>query len=477
MSLSSILRCLFIIAEVVLFYNLIICVHELGHFWAARWRGLVIEKFAIWMGPALWKRRINGVEYCLGSIPAGGYVALPQMAPMESIEGKAGEDGQLVKYPPIKPLDKIIVAFAGPLASFSFALVCACLIWWIGRPVTEMEATTVIGYVEKDSPAAQGGLLPGDRILEIDGYPITRFIGMGSDAVLWRIVSSEGETIDIKVDRQGQTVETRVKPRKEPRKFFQRPSLRSIQVMPSVIPLIDDTMPNSPAARAGLKSGDEVIAINGEKLYHAHRVIDYIGEHPGESLVLSIRRREQTFDVTVKPEVPVGGDKPYVGIYWNLEGRTFLAYPKPFEQVISSIDTMVNTLGALFSPKSDIGPQQLNGPVKIMHVYYNIFDGEQPWRRVLWFSVLININLAVLNLFPIPVLDGGHITMAILEKIRGRPHNEQVLEYIMTGCAAMVIGFIVYVTFFDVQDLPFWNKPAPPPKEIRFASPDTSAKP
>ena len=115
-----ILKPVFVILEVLLLFNLLIFVHELGHFLAARWRGLKIERFAVWFGKPIWKKKINGVEYALGSIPAGGYVSLPQMAPMDIIEGKTEKTSE--PLPPISALDKIIVAVAGPL--FSFMLAC-----------------------------------------------------------------------------------------------------------------------------------------------------------------------------------------------------------------------------------------------------------------------------------------------------------------------------------------------------------------
>src|SRR5256885_6064968 len=159
----SILKFIFIALEVLLLFNLWIFVHELGHFLAARWRGLQIDRFAIWFGKPIWKTKINGVEYALGTIPAGGYVSLPQMATMETIEGKGESAGQ--PLPPISALDKIIVAFAGPLFSFLLAIAFAFVVMVVGRPVSENETTTTIGYVEKDSPGEKAGLLPGDQIL------------------------------------------------------------------------------------------------------------------------------------------------------------------------------------------------------------------------------------------------------------------------------------------------------------------------
>src|SRR5213076_3455242 len=151
-------RVILVIIEVLVIFNLLIVVHELGHFLAARWRGLYIEKFGIWFGKPLWKKKINGVQYSLGSLPFGGFVALPQLAPMDIIEGKADVDRAAL--PKISALDKIIVAFAGPLFSFLLALLFAAIVWAVGHPVSESESTTVIGYVLPDSPAQKVGLQP-----------------------------------------------------------------------------------------------------------------------------------------------------------------------------------------------------------------------------------------------------------------------------------------------------------------------------
>src|SRR6202163_4304050 len=169
-------RVILVLFEVLIIFNLLIVVHEVGHFLAARWRGLVIEKFGIWFGKPLWKKTIKGVQYSLGSIPFGGFVALPQLAPMDMIEGKADVDR--ARLPKISALDKIIVAVAGPLFSLLLALFFACVVWAVGHPVSESDLTTVIRYVEPDSPAAKADLRPGDKILEVDGHLVTRFFGM-----------------------------------------------------------------------------------------------------------------------------------------------------------------------------------------------------------------------------------------------------------------------------------------------------------
>src|ERR1700691_2539648 len=196
------LHYIFIALEVLLIFNLIIGVHELGHFLAAKWRGLKIDRFAIWFGKPVWKKKINGVEYALGWLPAGRYVALPQMATMEAIEGKG--ETPVEQLPNVSALDKIIVAFAGPLFSFALAIFFAFIVWGVGKPGNEADNSTQIGWVDQTGPAWKAGLRPGDTILEIDGHPVKHFSAPAQDSVTWRIVTSVNTNIAIKYLRDGQ---------------------------------------------------------------------------------------------------------------------------------------------------------------------------------------------------------------------------------------------------------------------------------
>jgi regulator of sigma E protease len=525
-------RVVLILLEVLVLFNLLIVVHEIGHFLAARWRGLYIEKFGIWFGKPLWKKTINGVEYSLGSLPFGGFVALPQLAPMDIIEGKA--DVEREKLPPISALDKIIVAFAGPLFSFLLAVVFAVIVWSVGRPVGEAESTTTIGYVVPSSPAAEAGLKPGDKILAIDAKPVSRFGGMGDDSITWRIVRSEGETISIMVARdvggKTETLTTQAKPIVPPTKPWMRKALRQIEIFPAETPVVANALPDSPAARAGLKPNDVIAAVNGQRLYHILGVADYIRDHPGEPLELTVERGGNTvaihfepgipkigsvfkdspaeraglkagdevvaieggkmtsisaisdyirerfgqpvamtvkrdgkeMSVTVTPETPEGDKQPRIGIEWSEDfygivldqyGKMTIVHPNPAEQIRVGMMSIFNTVAAIASPKSDVKLQHMSGPVMMLRIYYLMFESHEGWRLALWFSVVLNVNLALLNLLPIPVLDGGHIVLAIIESIRRRPVSMRVLEVIQTACAVLIIGFMVYIAFFDVQDL------------------------
>ncbi len=463
----SILKFFFIFLEVLLLFNLLIFVHELGHFLAARWRGLKVDRFAIWFGKPIWKKKIGGVEYALGTIPAGGYVSLPQMASMEAIEGKS--DSSSEPLPPVSALDKVIVAFAGPLFSFLLALAFAIVVMAVGRPVAEGETTTVVGYVEKDGPADKAGLRPGDRILEVDGEPVSKFGGMG-DSITWRIVRSTGDTIPIKVKRGNEILTFNPVPTKDETKFWQRKSLRQIKILPAESAIIAEVKPNSPAANAGLKRGDQVLDVNGIKLWHYAALTEYVEEHTNALLNLNVERKGKCFAVSLTPEKPVAPPdaKPRIGLLWDANGKTKLVHPGAIEQVHSSVVAMLETFGALFARHSDIKPQHLGGAVKIMDVYYRLFNSEQGWRLAIWFSVLMNVNLALLNLLPIPVLDGGHILLSVIEGIRRKPISARLISTIQTSCAVALIAFMVYIAFYDVQDLP-WRRSREKPVDVKFA--------
>lgn len=445
-----------IILEVLLLFNLLIGVHELGHFLAAKWRGLKIDRFAIWFGKPIWKKKIGGVEYALGWIPAGGYVALPQMATMEAIEGKSENSGQAL--PNISALDKIIVAFAGPLFSFLLAVAFAVIVWQVGRPEQVRTAdSTVIGSIQEDGPAWKAGLRPGDRILEVDGHPVSQFMPPARDSIMWRIITSSGTNIPITYERDGEVKKAYPVPYYTPTKWYERKSLRRILIGPAYPAAVAGVITNSPAARAGVKPGDEILKLDDNKIYSAATILDLEESmtngavHP---VKFTLKRGDQVLDLNVLAEAPVKPTNapPSFGLLlWNGSTNETLTHPSPGDQIKESAGQIFATIGALIH-KNDIGIQQLGSALMIVRVYSNLLDSENGWRRVIWFSVIMNVNLALINMLPFPVLDGGHIMLALLEAIRRRPVSAKILNYIQTGCAMALIGLMLFLFFFDAGD-------------------------
>ncbi len=463
---------IFIALEVVLLFNLLIGVHELGHFLAAKWRGLKIDRFAIWFGKPIWKAKIGGVEYALGWIPAGGYVALPQMASMEAIEGKSAIPAD--RLPNVSPLDKIIVAIAGPLFSFLLAVFFAFIVWQVGKPTTEGDNTTQIGWVDPTGPAWKAGLRAGDTITSIDGFPVKHFSPTSQDSVKWRVITSEGTNIAVEYLRDGKENTAYVTPYYQPTHWYERKSLRQLLIDSALPSIVAGVISNSPAALAGLTNGDEITAINHEKIYSSDAVIyaeDQMSNGPVKPLTLTIRRGNAHFDrqlFAVRPISPTNSTPSLGLVMWISDTNISLVHPTPGEQIQSSVDQIMGTLGAVFSPKTDVGVQQLGGAVMIARVYYNLFQSEDGWRQVLWFSVVLNINLALLNMLPLPVLDGGHILLSLIEVVRRRPVSARILNSIQTGFATLLIGFMLYIAFFDTGD---WVRSAHADHEqqIKFA--------
>src|SRR5437667_10077627 len=298
---------------------------------------------------------------------------------MDIIEGKADVDRS--RLAPISALDKIIVAIAGPLFGLLLALFFAGIVWVIGHPVSEADSTTIIGYVLPDSPAQKVGLRPGDKILEVDGKPVRRFIGM-NDSVSWDVVRSEGEKIAVKFERNGNVQTVWVEPYKAETRGWRRKSVRQLLIYPAETPIIDKVEPNTPAAAARLRPGDIIRGFNQTPIYNPIALLEYISKHPNNELVLQVERGGSKFDLRVKPRpLPTGGEKkPRIGIQWDTTGIVSIQHPNPIEQVYNSVASTLKTIGAVASPKSDVKLQQLSGPVGIGRIYYLLFQSERGWQ-------------------------------------------------------------------------------------------------
>ena len=467
----SILNTLLVVIEALLALNLLIFVHELGHFLAARWRRMKVDRFAIWFGKPIWKKKIGGVEYALGWIPAGGYVSLPQMATMEMIEGKSetpveqvpnvlrrGDVTALDTAANVSPLDKIIVAIAGPLFSFLLALVFAVIVWQVGKPTPQGGDKPVLGWVTPEGPAWKAGLRPGDQVVEIDGHPIENFGPPSQASIVWRVITSEGTNIAIKYLREGKEQMAYATPAKPPTKWYERRGMRQIKLGPVQPAVIYDVATNSPAALAGLKRGDEIIALNGEPILSFGAVSYAEDQQTNQNagpVKITVRRGTDEFERTlqaVKPLSPTNVPPSFGILTWQGNTNRTLVHPLPWDQIESAAGQIFGTIGTVISRKSDVGPQHLGGAVMIIRVYTNLFQDVEGWRLVLWFSVVLNVNLAMLNMLPLPVLDGGHILLSLIEAVRRRAASPKVLNYIQTVFAVVLITFMIWIGALDIGD-------------------------
>ncbi len=447
-----ILKVIGLILLVLLSFNIIIFIHELGHFLAAKWRGLHVEKFQIWFGKPIWKKTIKGVQYGLGSIPAGGFVSLPQMAPMEAIEGDNNDRKE--PLPPITPMDKIIVAFAGPLFSFLLAVFAACIIWNIGMP-DKVTHTQTVGYVVAGDKADQAGFKVGDEILQINNESVEGFRG-NLNSVSESIIFSEGEKITFLVDRGGETLTLTSEFNMKEGTLTQRRGTRKIGIGPQGDLIVDTIEAGSPASISNFQKNDLIEKVNGIQIYSYAQFLDTIKTQAGKIITVTVKRGEDSVNVKTMPMTPSNGWKshdkaellPLLGIGFQNTPRE-LIYPTPVKQLKESGMMMWTTISKLVSSSSSIGADQLSGPVGIGKVQYQMLNSDYPVNYIFYFWVIFNVNLAIFNLLPFPVLDGGHITMAVAEAIRKKPFNTRMLEVVQTVCVLLLLSMFVYVTIKD----------------------------
>lgn len=450
-----ILKFIGLILIVIFSFNVIIFVHELGHFLAARWRGLVVDRFQIWFGKPIWKKTINGVQYGLGSIPAGGFVSLPQMAPMESIEGEHGEDKE--KLPPIKPIDKIIVAFAGPLFSLLLALAAACVVAKVGKPSGYID-TNVIGYVLDDMPAAKAGIQPGDKITKIDGETVTGFQGT-LDSIMESIIFSKGDSVKLTIERPGVgEMEITCGFEVEEGGILKRDGVRQIGVYPADDAVIGSVFKGGPAEYSGLQAGDKVLSIDGVEIHSWVGFVSLIHEKGTEPFTVKVQRGNEELEIRTMALVPSNGYKanptkdpvPMIGIGPKGADKSHeLIYPSPWDQIYDSSRMLFVTIDRLAAPKSGIKFEHLSGPIGIGKMKYQILLGDYPVRMILYFWVIFNVNLAIFNMLPFPILDGGHITMALSEMIFKKPMNEKILLVMQNTFLTVLLTLFVFISMKD----------------------------
>jgi len=423
-----------------------VAAHEFGHYLAARKMGLVVERFAIGFGPKIYGKVIDGVEWQLNLLPLGGFVQLPQMSPAEAIEGKAAPGAK--DLPPASPKAKIITALAGPVASLALGVLCSIESWIGGVPTNMIYRTTTIGWVEPGSPAAKAGVLPGDRILAIDGQRPDRWAGRPG-AVVESILLGTDHEILLEVDRNHREIVTvRITPERDQ----EMEGLRKLgfEMYPAQTAVVNKVIEGGPARRAGIRPGETVRSVNGVKVWNPAAVKAAV-DSGREFLDLGIEDPQgRSRTVRIRPEKAMNRQERMIGVVWK-PNEIQITHPNPLEQIGSAAGMVFRTLNALVSPASSVGVKHLSGPLGIFERLVSLLQTDP--RLVIYFSVILNVNLAVLNLLPIPVLDGGHILFSLIEAFRRRQLQAKTIERIQTAFVILLAGFFVLVTYHDSMRL------------------------
>lgn len=451
------------ITTIVLFFGGSIFVHELGHFLAARRRGVKVERFSIGFGPKICSWTRDGVEYRLSWLPLGGYVALPQLADMSTIEG---ESAPAEKLPPVSYSTRMIVFAAGAFFNILFALFLASILWVIGQPTSEEMATTRIGYIAKTitladgssvpSPATEAGFQIGDVIKAIDGTHVSDWPDL-----LQTLVTSAGVTTDgrrqavFSIERQGQLMQLTAYPR-----LAGEDNIRKVGISPAYTVIVASVPDKSLAKTIGLQADDHLQSLNGTPLLSLSTLVEAMQAKPAAELTLGVKRGEQTLTLKIPAERTSEGNALLGAGYRTNFG---LVHTNPFEQLYAQVVSTARTLWSLLHPHSDIGISKMSGPVGIGKIYWDA--AQAGIRYVLWIAILVNVNLAIFNLLPIPVLDGGHMLFATIGKLRGRALPMNFIATAQSVFIVLLFSMIIYVSVFDVRRIIRDNRPEPAARE------------
>ncbi|NQZ69277.1 MAG: site-2 protease family protein [Lentisphaeria bacterium] len=448
----------------VFFFGFAVFIHELGHLLVAMKCGLHVERFSVGFGKTFFKWKFRGVECWLSMIPFGGYVALPQMEPTDT--PKSYDDKDL---PHAKPIPRILVAFAGPLFNIILGFILATIIWQIGTEQPVRETSITVGTIpktymdldkkEQKNPEHVAGLEVGDVITHVNGQKITRGFYGNMDYFIF----AEDSLINLSVERGGEKLNIKYTTAKNPK-------LEGVGYPlfePYKKTYVGGVSPESAIEKAGVKKGDLFLEINGEKVQNpswAHsKLTDTIKGVKKDSdlndVVMKMQREDGTvYDVTLQAKFMSIEYFTHMGLNkQKVEGYKYgvgfspkfkLYHDTPLYQFENALLKTYYSLRSIVNPKSHIGIKHMSGPVGIGHGMARMFNIG--FMQGLIMVTIINFSLAFFNLLPLPVLDGGHITLATMELVSRKRVSERFVRPVFYAFVMMLITFALFVTYNDV---------------------------
>jgi regulator of sigma E protease len=431
--------------------GIVVFVHELGHFLAARLVGIDVEAFSIGWGNPILKKKVGAVEYRLGMFPIGGYCKMRGENEFKEAWENNSEGIKPVKgtFFGAEPWRRIVVCFSGPLFKVLFAALVLSFIWGIGFEAQALDSRIVLLSdltADKVYPANEAGLKSGDRIIEINGKKITYY-----HEVQENIATNPDKLLPVAVDRQGETVTLYVKP------YLDKDTGAGILgVYPWNDPVITGLVPDGDAAIAGLLPGDRIIRANGETVANTVNLMKALEARSGVAEIDYIRDGAEN-----RAEVVISRpDGEGLGIIWpRIQYKTpNLSPPAALSKGISeSWKTLVislRSLGLLF--KGIKLTKAVSGPIRITYMVGDIAAegfGQSfgtGLRSMAELLALISVILCVMNMLPLPVLDGGMIILFIVETLRRKPLHPRTINAFQTVGIALIFGLMIFAVFGDI---------------------------
>jgi regulator of sigma E protease len=425
--LQTILAFLFVLGVLVF-------VHELGHFLAARRIGVRVLTFSLGFGPKLLKVRRGDTEYCISAIPLGGYVKMAGETPDEPRTGAPDEFLSKTKW------QRFQVLIMGPVMNLLLAVLVYAVVLGQGADVpVYRDQPAVVGEVTKDSPAEKAGIQRGDLIKSVKDIQIDSW-----DDLELNVATRPRQELPITFVRDGQTMTVRVHSLAEGKYEF-----GEIGVLPRATPVVRSLERGEPADRAGVKPGDVLLAVNGEPINVAEDLRPAVLRNADREIELTVRRdgQEQRLRMKAAPK-PEG---PRIGLTPGPETRIVKLGPVAAlrESVVrnySSTKLIFRTLGELFTGQTSV--RQLQGPIGISQLSGQA--AQAGWVALLSLMSIISLNLGILNLMPVPILDGGHILIMALEGIARRDFSMQAKEKMLLAGFVVLMMLMVTVIYNDL---------------------------
>lgn len=419
----------------VIIFSVVILIHELGHFLLAKKNGIVVTEFSLGMGPRLVSTVRGGTRYSVKLFPLGGSCAM--------LGEDTGEDEKPGTFNAAPVWGRISVVAAGPIFNFILAFVLSVII--VGA--AGYDPAEVLS-VEPESNAASAGLQEGDIITEFQGYSID----LGKDLYVYSYLNelAEGETVHMTVLRDGEEKELVFEPDVEVRYLlgFNRANAESLQV--------DSLIEGMPLADAGVQPGDVITSINGTALPDGAAYEAYISEHPltEEPVTITYERDGLEYEATLTP----GENRtPMMGFGYNVgcvKAKGFEVLKYGFLEVKYMIRTTIMSLKELVT--GGLGVKDLSGPVGVVDAIGDTYEQSKSegtlmvWMNMLNMAVLLSANLGVMNLLPLPALDGGRLVFLIVEAIRKKPINRELEGMIHFAGLMLLMALMVVVMYNDI---------------------------
>jgi regulator of sigma E protease len=413
--------------------GVLIFVHELGHFLAARRVGVRVLTFSLGFGPKILKVKRGDTEYCISAIPLGGYVKMAGENPDDPRSGQPDEFLSKSKW------QRFQILIMGPLMNIVLAVVVLAFVLAQGTQVLAYrDQPPVVGAVVAGSPADRVGIQRGDRILTVAGDEVETW-----EDLLLAIMTKPDRDVAVSLLRDGQTRSLMIRPTAEGRY-----EVGNIGVLPDTNPSVT-VIKGEPAEEAGFMDGDVIVAVNGQRIATGTQFRQAIEAHAGRPMEVTVRRDGQEVRLTATPEKR--GETGWLGLRIFEESKEF--DPTPLEAIRLSVERNIEssglifkTLGGLFTGETSV--RQLQGPIGIAQL-----SGESAAEGVLSLlslMAMLSINLGILNLMPIPVLDGGHILILLLEGIARRDFSMQVKEKMLLAGFVVLMMLMVTVIYHDL---------------------------